>query len=316
MNPNGEGFEPPCDVISGEFDATPIICFNNLVRLQCPTTGLLSPMMAVRRVETGVTVSNGDTKPRKGDPSRTPAGENPAEPVCQLHKIAFELYAPVNGPCGPIWGQDKMNPGIWLNSEREKVDFRQPRTQRTWVPSPPKAGSRPNSVPPSPVGNYPALIHPITPQSAAAFGASGHPSTPTTPFQAGSYGMHPSGSGNDYFEPRKQSSSSSLHSQASHSGPLSPWDQASTEAAPMPGPTRRRRTSSGASSAASRYGNTPPSGAAHQARRRTSTEKAFSAALSLVANENGFYMPGPPSGRAVETECKRWQVDLLDTQTW
>lgn len=90
LNDGGTGFAPPSDVIDIPSNKSlPFICFNNCVRLQCPVTGLMSPLLVVRRVDSGTTVSAGEPIPKDGDLSKCPAGEIAAEPVCQLHKASL-----------------------------------------------------------------------------------------------------------------------------------------------------------------------------------------------------------------------------------
>ncbi|KAI9592298.1 hypothetical protein BDF19DRAFT_217395 [Syncephalis fuscata] len=63
--------------------------YNQLVVLQCLTTGMVSPVMRVRKVEKGSMVTGGAEITSLGDGT-----EMLGDPVSQLHKVAFEIYQP------------------------------------------------------------------------------------------------------------------------------------------------------------------------------------------------------------------------------
>jgi hypothetical protein len=60
--------------------------YNQLVVLQCLTTGMVSPVMRVRKVEKGSIVTGGA--------EISEGTEVLGDPVSQLHKVAFEIYQP------------------------------------------------------------------------------------------------------------------------------------------------------------------------------------------------------------------------------
>ncbi|RKP24488.1 hypothetical protein SYNPS1DRAFT_9176, partial [Syncephalis pseudoplumigaleata] len=99
---------------TGEMEATPIgyppppgvamhprrhlipVHYNQLVVLQCLTTGMVSPVMRVRKVEKGSMVTGGAEITSLGDGS-----EMLGDPVSQLHKVAFEIYQPKPAATAP-----------------------------------------------------------------------------------------------------------------------------------------------------------------------------------------------------------------------
>jgi hypothetical protein len=87
-----EGFPPPPDVIPAmDMLPPPVICYNNTIRLQCPATGLTSPVMVIRRVDNGTTAYGGESIRREGSLGKCPIGEHTGEPISQLHKVSQVL---------------------------------------------------------------------------------------------------------------------------------------------------------------------------------------------------------------------------------
>lgn len=84
-----DGYAPPSDIIRPpENIPVPVICYNNTVRLQCPSTGLTSPVLVIRRVDNGTTAYGGEGAKRDGFQGKCPMGELTGEPVSQLHKVS------------------------------------------------------------------------------------------------------------------------------------------------------------------------------------------------------------------------------------
>ena len=93
-------FPPPSDAISiPGSKVVPIVCFNNTVRLQCQTTGLITPVMIIRKVEGPQTVQAFEGARKDNDLSKCAVGELPGDPVCQLHKVRFPLTPQASDPC-------------------------------------------------------------------------------------------------------------------------------------------------------------------------------------------------------------------------
>ena len=83
---------PPAIAVRNPTDAPLPIHYNQPVVLQCVTTGLVSPVMVVRKVDKGSMVVGGV----RVAPGATRAGgecadESLGDPVSQLHKIAFQI---------------------------------------------------------------------------------------------------------------------------------------------------------------------------------------------------------------------------------
>jgi hypothetical protein len=68
---------------------SPVVHYNNCVRLQCPLSGLLSPLFVIRRMDTASLAVGGDTFKGDSGPGKCPQGEEPAEAVSQLHKVCL-----------------------------------------------------------------------------------------------------------------------------------------------------------------------------------------------------------------------------------
>ncbi|KAJ8656397.1 hypothetical protein O0I10_007965 [Lichtheimia ornata] len=84
---------PPAIALQADTNQQPIaIHYNQAVVLQCVTTGLVSPVMVIRKVDKGSMVLGGN---KLDDLSGTTGGECGDEalgdPVSQLHKIAFQI---------------------------------------------------------------------------------------------------------------------------------------------------------------------------------------------------------------------------------
>ena len=84
---------PPAIALQTDANQQPLaIHYNQAVVLQCVSTGLVSPVMVIRKVDKGSMVLGGN---RMEDLSGTTGGEcgdeSLGDPVSQLHKIAFQI---------------------------------------------------------------------------------------------------------------------------------------------------------------------------------------------------------------------------------
>ncbi|KAI8137009.1 hypothetical protein BJV82DRAFT_718540 [Fennellomyces sp. T-0311] len=84
---------PPAIALQTDINQQPLaIHYNQAVVLQCVSTGLVSPVMVIRKVDKGSMVLGGN---RMEDLSGTTGGEcgdeSLGDPVSQLHKIAFQI---------------------------------------------------------------------------------------------------------------------------------------------------------------------------------------------------------------------------------
>ncbi|KAG2237502.1 hypothetical protein INT48_005538 [Thamnidium elegans] len=86
---------PPTIALKNRTNQPLAIRYNQHVVLQCLTTGLVSPVMIVRKVDKASTVVGGARCPDQFDPSFSGGGEYGDEvlgdPVSQLHKIALQI---------------------------------------------------------------------------------------------------------------------------------------------------------------------------------------------------------------------------------
>ncbi len=107
------------------------IYYNQTVVLQCLTSGVVSPVLIIRKVDHQTTVVGGGLQEgAKGveDHYCTP-GEVCGDPVSQLHKIAFEVYDHTKGAPEP--GTPGLT-GAFLSCMGEKVNTYRPIEGRQW----------------------------------------------------------------------------------------------------------------------------------------------------------------------------------------
>ncbi|KAJ9096400.1 hypothetical protein QFC21_005222 [Naganishia friedmannii] len=295
-------FPPPSDAITMQNPGVaPIICFNNTVRLQCRATGLITPVMVIRKVDGPQTVQAFEGTRKENELSKCPVNELPGDPVCQLHKIAFELYASPVAPHSPVYGVDLRSPGSWLSCEQEGIAFRPGISARTWMSAPSTPPSRnslhlSSSLPPSP-GNHMSSLQPMTPRSVTS---SNLPSAPESPvgMYSPSFVMSSQASSTDYFATRRQHNSGSSTPYVVNSPLLRPNEDPTENNGP--GPYRRRRTSSGASLASIRTGQlSTPLMRPPPPRKRGSQQSIHGA----ERKEN-------------EHDALLWTIDISESATW
>lgn len=91
---------PPTIALKNKTNQPLAIRYNQHVVLQCLTTGLVSPVMIIRKVDKASTVVGGARCPDEFDPSFSGGGEYGDEvlgdPVSQLHKIALQIVQQEN----------------------------------------------------------------------------------------------------------------------------------------------------------------------------------------------------------------------------
>lgn len=150
------------------------IYYNQTVVLQCLTSGVVSPILIIRKIDRQTTVvGGGHQEGAKSVPDHYCAlGEVYGDPVSQLHKIAFEVYEA--GKAGPEPGTPGIS-GAFLSCMAEKVNTYRPVDGRQWIKSLSRGSDSPAAVPGSPAASTPTSATP----SVDYFGVDG--SVPTSP---------------------------------------------------------------------------------------------------------------------------------------
>lgn len=268
----------------------PPIRYNQTVVLQSLQTGICSPVMIVRRIESDSDAVGGDGT--AGD-SQTSVreGEWAGDYVSQLQKVAFERYRPDTMfvvQTDPRWG------GSWLACDQDVIFERKVTNTRKWSPVPPaptRASSKPSSVPSTPSSRFGVL--PMTPHTNSV----NLPSTPSSPVSASS--------SMDYFgaHSRKQSSSSLVMSPNSSGHIELPM---STDG----GPVRRQRTGSN-----SRNG---PLARPTNHKRRQSTEinSANSSYEHVQSAANSHNQQNVSPGDKAHQGRMFWTMSVGDMAVW
>ncbi|KAF8623071.1 hypothetical protein AX15_006489 [Amanita polypyramis BW_CC] len=150
------------------------IYYNQTVVLQCLTSGVVSPVLIIRKVDHQTTVVGGGLQEgAKGVADHYCApGEVCGDPVSQLHKIAFEVYDHTKGAPAP--GTPGAT-GAFLSCMGEKVNTYRPIEGRQWntghgggVASPGVPGSPVSSTPVSSNGAGEYFGQQISPDSEPA----------------------------------------------------------------------------------------------------------------------------------------------------
>jgi recombining binding protein suppressor of hairless len=123
---------PPPNAIPFMNNGTPIpIYYNQTVVLQCLTSGVVSPVLIIRKVDRQTTVVGGGAQEGSkgvGEQYCAP-GEVCGDPVSQLHKVAFEVFEPGKG--APESGSPGQT-GAFLSCMGEKVNTYRPVDGRQW----------------------------------------------------------------------------------------------------------------------------------------------------------------------------------------
>ncbi|ORZ01050.1 hypothetical protein BCR43DRAFT_521961 [Syncephalastrum racemosum] len=160
---------PPAIALQPEMGQQPLaIHYNQAVVLQCVSTGLVSPVMVIRKVDKGSMVLGGN---RVDDLSGTTGGECGDEvlgdPVSQLHKIAFQIVqdpsiAHNNKASYRMHHPNPSLPGEWslpqscqpityLACLNDVVGMHKTTTTRAFLSQPTPAGNNPSRASPSPM---------------------------------------------------------------------------------------------------------------------------------------------------------------------
>lgn len=228
---------PPPNAIAFTNNGSQIpIYYNQTVVLQCLTSGVVSPVLIIRKVDHGTTVVGGGLQEgAKGVADLFCApGEVCGDPVSQLHKIAFEVYDANKGLPEPgTPGQT----GAFLSCMGEKVNTYRPVDGRQWN-APQASSSRGSNSPPlpsSPVISTPTSLG-SNPGSADYFGGNNQSSTTSAPASPTSYDF-PSNDGGRVKRGKRSTSSTGGGVSKTHSA------------------KGRRRQNSAGSTTSSRHGS-------------------------------------------------------------
>ncbi|KAH8119101.1 LAG1-DNAbind-domain-containing protein [Phellopilus nigrolimitatus] len=180
---------PPPNAIAFTNNGSQIpIYYNQTVVLQCLTSGVVSPVLIIRKVDHGTTVVGGGLQEgAKGVAELFCApGEVCGDPVSQLHKIAFEVYDANKGV--PEQGTPGLT-GAFLSCMGEKVNTYRPVDGRIWN-APQASSSRGSNSPPaqpsSPVVGTPASLSSNS-GSPDYFSGNGTASTTSAPASPTAY---------------------------------------------------------------------------------------------------------------------------------
>lgn len=123
---------PPPNAIPCPTNGSPVpIYYNQTIVLQCLTSGVVSPVLIIRKVDHGTIVVGGGLQDgAKGVPDHYCCpGEVCGDPVSQLHKIALEVYEPALS--SPEMGAPGTS-GAFLSCTGEKVNTYRPVDVRQW----------------------------------------------------------------------------------------------------------------------------------------------------------------------------------------
>lgn len=172
---------PPPNAISFTNNGSQIpIYYNQTVVLQCLTSGVVSPVLIIRKVDHQTTVVGGGLQEgAKGvaDHYCSP-GEVCGDPVSQLHKIAFEVYDGSKGMPEP--GTPGLT-GAFLSCMGEKVNTYRPIDGRQWNSSQVPGSSSPG-MPGSPISSTP-----VSSGGSEYFGHGTADSAPASPSAASDF---------------------------------------------------------------------------------------------------------------------------------
>lgn len=147
--PQPEFPSPPPNAIPFTHNGSPIpVYYNQTVVLQCLTSGVVSPVLVIRKVDhTTTAIGGGSIDHAKGAADKyCPLGEVCGDPVSQLHKVAFEVYDP-NSSATAIGSPGDS--GAFLSCMGEKVNTYRPQETRMWSP---RAQDSPIMTTASPLG--------------------------------------------------------------------------------------------------------------------------------------------------------------------
>ncbi|KAG0014085.1 hypothetical protein BGZ80_010658 [Entomortierella chlamydospora] len=155
------GFPPPPAIaINSPPESAPQtpIHYNQPIVLQCLSTGLVSPVMVIRKVDKGSMVLGGGST---GHSSAEYDQEAIGDPVSQLHKVAFQITGQAT-PAG-TFSHGRLQQGTYLACLGDVVGMQRANEGKRYLPDP-KATSSPTADA-SPTGPFSMDIVPEIPES-------------------------------------------------------------------------------------------------------------------------------------------------------
>ncbi|KAL0086776.1 p53-like transcription factor [Phycomyces blakesleeanus] len=131
---------PPAIALQLQTNQPTAILYNQAIVLQCATTGLVSPVMIIRKADRGSLVQGGNRVARPLGSGGECGDEALGDPVSQLHKIAFQIVhdplrqtAPIEN-C-PEWSlPQSTDPITYLACLSEVVGMHRTTAPRTLLP--------------------------------------------------------------------------------------------------------------------------------------------------------------------------------------
>ncbi|WWC88574.1 uncharacterized protein L201_003486 [Kwoniella dendrophila CBS 6074] len=283
--PHPDWPSPPANIIAPSM-LVPPIRYNQTVVLQSLQTGVISPVLIVRRIE-----SDADAVGMDGHnvdaPTAVVQGEYGGDLVSQLQKVAFEIY---RTDTMDRLSKDPRYGGQWLSCVQESVSEQYVLNERRWsnVVIPQRGGSRPNSMPNTPQHRYGVL--PMTPHTSSM----NLPSTPSSPVSSSS------STALDYFGAHSRKSSS--HSLMSPNIPEIPLPPSQSQSQTDGGPVRRHRTGS-----MGKNSNGPFARPLHKKRGSSSGSSEYQPNSSVTINSNST---------SSESHRMFWTMDVGDVNIW
>jgi recombining binding protein (suppressor of hairless) len=133
-SPHADYPSPPPNAIPFPPNGSQIpIYYNQTVVLQCLTSGVVSPVLIIRKVDHQTTVVGGGLQEGAKSVAELYCipGEVCGDPVSQLHKVAFEVYEAHRSNYPPEPGTPGVT-GAFLSCMGEKVNTYRPIEGRQW----------------------------------------------------------------------------------------------------------------------------------------------------------------------------------------
>ncbi|KAI9010963.1 hypothetical protein CLU79DRAFT_848827 [Phycomyces nitens] len=121
---------PPAVALRNTTDQPLVVHYNQPIVLQCLRTGLVSPVMVIRKVDRASTVLGGARCPKGSEPGGGERGDEIlGDPVSQLHRIALQIIQGASDPNQTNSGEERY-PTPHCSPPMPREDDFMPRTSR------------------------------------------------------------------------------------------------------------------------------------------------------------------------------------------